>query len=232
MKLPAHKKQQRGAVLAFSLVMLLLLTLVSISMIRQNKTQINIASNAGQQIAAFATVETALRQAQAILEPLRYVNEAGDQDLDGVPNEVGRAYKHCRSGTANAVHENDTLSGLPSSINARVVGVYCLSDYKNRGTATNPSYSGDEARCLYNGSTRSLVVGTPTNNTSTNIEACNKLNAAGGWVNGTANVNACQIEIYVLNVNIFDAATNADRTIESKFQIDCSNDLNEDNSTP
>lgn len=225
MKLSGHTKQQKGAVLAFSLVMLLLLTLVSISMIKQNKTQINIASNAGQQVQAFATVETALRQAQGILEPMRYVDEVGDQDKDGIANEAGRAYKHCQSGVANSVHEGDVLYGLPENITAKVVGVYCLSNYSNKGTAANPSWSGDEARCFYNGPNRNLVVGTPTTNAAKNVDACNKLNDPRGWSDGNAKPNACQIEIYVLNVNIKDAITQADRTVETKFQVDCSNDL-------
>lgn len=225
MKLLTYKKQQKGAVLAFSLIMLLLLTLVSISMIKQNKTQINIASNAGQQVKAFATVETALRQSQGILEPMRYVSEVGDQDKDGIANEVRGAYKHCQSGVTNSVNEGDLLYGLPDNITAKVVGVYCLSNYKNNGSATSPKWSGDEARCLYNGTTRSLVLGTPTKNAANNIAACTRLNDARGWSEGNAKPNACQIEIYVLNVNIHDVITQADRTVESKFQIDCSNDL-------
>lgn len=199
-------KQQRGAVLAFSLVMLLLLTLVSLSMIRQNKSQINIASNAGQQVKAFATVETALRQTQSILEPLRYQDKAN---------------KHCKSGAANQIHEAKALTGLPTGVTAKITRVFCLSNY------SGVTKSGDESQCRYSSpNTRNMVVGTPANNTNKNVEACDRLNKAGDWTSGHANLDGCQVELYTLNVNILDAATGANRTVESKFQIDCSGDQN------
>lgn len=196
-------KQQRGAVLAFSLVMLLLLTLVSLSMIRQNKSQINIASNTGQQVRAFATVETALRQTQAILEPLRY------QD---------KATKHCLSGPTSQIHEGRVLTGLPTGITATVTNVYCLSNY------SDVTKSGDEFRCMYS-APNTRITGLVTT-TDKNELACRMLDASGGWTSGMANPNGCQVEVYTLNVNILDAATNANRTVESKFQIDCSGDQN------
>ena len=53
-------KQQRGAILAFSLVMLLLLTLAGTRMIQQNKQQLQIAGNARLVTQAFADTEAVL----------------------------------------------------------------------------------------------------------------------------------------------------------------------------
>ncbi|MEQ1638010.1 MAG: hypothetical protein ABL903_15105 [Methylococcales bacterium] len=220
--------KQRGAVLAFSLVMLLLLTLVSISMIRQNKAQINIASNAGQQVKAFATVETALLQTQAILEPMRYVGTA----------PYPAATRHCRAN--NPIDEGDTIAGLPTGVTAVVRGVYCISDYVDPDGAGPRRATGNEARCLYTEGARNLVVGSvvAANPSATppvaavpsidNVNACSRLDHAGGWVAGPQPVPnpRCQIEVYTLNVTMVDAITNAERTVESKFEIDCSNDFN------
>jgi hypothetical protein len=203
---------QQGAVLAFTLVILLLLTLASISMIRQNKAQIAIATNAGLQVTAFASVETALRQTQVVLEALRYHDKAN---------------RHCKSGSTNSIHPiphtSGTLAGLPAGITAEIHAEYCISNYA--------AGEGDEYQCFYNGSgVRNLTVGTPSPTTD-NVDACQKLNSAGGiasgttWVAGTANTNACQIEVYTLHVAFVDAI-GSKRTVESKYEIDCSGDLN------
>jgi hypothetical protein len=223
------RNKQQGAVLAFSLVMLLLLTLVSTSMIRQNKTQLNVASNAASDVQKFAVVESALLKVQTLLEPLRYLDEVGDQDFDGIANEVGSNYKHCQSGVSAPIDEGRTFTpsdGLPGGVTAKVMAVYCLSNYEDQGGG---SFSGDEARCLYSANTRSLVPDEPVNNTAINIDACTKLNDPRGWTDGNARPDACQIEVYTLNVNIVDTATGTDRTVESKFLIDCSHDLNAHN---
>lgn len=192
-----HK--QRGAVLAFSLVMLLLLTLVSTSMIQQNKVQIGVATNAGQRVQAFASVETALRATQATLEPLRYQN---------------KATRTCRSGTTNSLHPiphaSGTLNLNDNTITAQIVAEYCISDYADG--------QGNEHRCFYSSSgVRNMIAGTPATNTSDNVTACQRLTDAGS-------PSGCQIEVYTLNVTL--AETNgAKRTVESKFEIDCSGDL-------
>lgn len=204
-------KQQRGAVLAFSLVMLLLLTLVSLSMIRQNKAQINIASNTGQQVKAFAAVETALRQVQGAVNTKRYQDQANH---------------HCKAG--NQINEGDMLVNT-TGLQAEVSAIYCVSNYALKGSP--PRYSGDEARCYYTsgGARDSQPL---TNTTATDSQrACGRLDNAGGWVAGqvwtATNPNPrCQIEEYTLNVTIDDQVTHANRTVESKFQVDCSGDLN------
>lgn len=204
---PLFFNQQRGAVLAFSLVMLLLLTLASMSMVRQNKAQIAIATNTGQQTQAFATVETALRQTQAALEPLRYADKAN---------------RHCLSGATHSLHPIPDASGTiidADGILAQIREEYCISNYAHG--------KGDEGRCIYSAPGVRNLTENPNGGepTAENVQACNKLNSAGNWSAGNANPNACQIEIYTLHVTLTDVS-GAKRIIESKFEIDCSGDLN------
>ncbi len=60
-------KSQCGAVLAFVLVMLLLLTLVGTRAIQQNKQQLNLANNARLQAQEFANAESKLAQAKNVI---------------------------------------------------------------------------------------------------------------------------------------------------------------------
>ena len=216
-------KNQRGAVLAFSLVMLLLLMLASTSMIQQNKAQIGVATNAGQQVTAFANVETALRSTQAALAVLRY-------DSAPYPPATGAA-THCKSGASNSVHVNTDVAPTGSLFTATVKAEYCISNYDDLAGG------GNEYRCFYNSDgTRNTVVGSrvAANLTATppvyavpsvdEVAACNKLTAAGWRGAGVANPDFCHIEVYTVHVTLNDVTTGASRTVESKFQIECSGD--------
>ena len=217
-------KNQRGAVLVFSLVMLLLLMLASTSMIQQNKAQIGVATNAGQQVTAFADVETALLSTQAALAVLRY-------DSAPYPPATGAA-THCKSGASNSVHQDNDITIADTSVTATVKADYCISNY------STIAGGGNEHRCLYSGGVRQAVAGsmvaenltaTPPVHAVPSVDqaaACYKLNNAG-WKTPhgtTPNPDYCQIEVYTVHVTLNDATTGASRTVESKFQIDCSGD--------
>ncbi len=79
-------RQQRGAVLAFSLVMLTLLTLAGTSMIQQNKQQLSMAVNTREQTQQFANAEAVLAEANNI------INGYGDATR-GIP--VDLAHNNC-----------------------------------------------------------------------------------------------------------------------------------------
>lgn len=69
--------KQQGAVLAFSLVMLLLLTLLGVSMIQQNRQQLIMSGNTRQQNQVFADAETALFfAAEKYIRDKRYMTAA------------------------------------------------------------------------------------------------------------------------------------------------------------
>ena len=68
-------KQQRGAVLAFSLVMLLLLTLAGTGMIQQNKQQLKMANNMRVSTQEFANAESILPNPKATCSATRTTDD-------------------------------------------------------------------------------------------------------------------------------------------------------------
>ncbi len=198
-----HLFKQRGAVLAFSLIMLLLLTLVSVSMIQQNKSQIAMTSNSIQQTSAFSTVQSALVNAQSIINQRRYKT---------IPEDA-----KCNS--TNQIHENMVLDVGDPNIVARITQVFCLTDYNSANRI------GDLNQCLYNNGSRNLNVGTGTPQaTAESVLACTRLNNAGSTVNRTKN-DLCGSEAYTITINFFDNTSNTSRTLESKYQVNCSKDI-------
>lgn len=162
-------KNQHGAALAFTLMMLTLLTVAAVSMIRQNKVQIGIATNVAQQTVTFANVESALRRTLAELETKRYVDADGDNDINGVDD--GKAKKHCNSGTSSPVHVVPNPKGVLicdssvenceslypdalalANVSATVQAEHCVLDYidqNKNATGKPPKFSGNELACLY-----------------------------------------------------------------------------------
>ena len=211
------RHNQHGAVLAFSLVMLLLLTLVSTSMIQQNKVQINVATNAGQQIRAFSSVETALATAQGTLELKRHADAAA------------KLAHRCKHDLANQILTiPDTSANVidNGTVRAQVQREYCITSYDpatKRGTE-NQCFT-DATGARLNTST-AVMAANPllsSSQAALNAQACVNL-TNGGWTAGIANYAGCNIEVYTLNVRFLDTTTNATRTIESKFEINCAGD--------
>jgi hypothetical protein len=139
---------------------------------------------------------------------------------DDIP--AGSINHHCNSGATNSLHPVPDPSGiipnLPANITAEIHEEYCILQYGLLGTPN----TGNENRCIYNpdGTRDSLISGTFEQ------VACARLDLAGGWVDGIGNNTACPIEVYTLHVTLEDAITHAKRTVESKFEINCSGDLN------
>lgn len=198
-----HLFKQRGAVLAFSLIMLLLLTLVSVSMIQQNKSQIAMTSNSIQQTSAFSTVQSALINAQTIINQRRYNTKLADQK--------------CNS--TNQLHENTLLDVGDPNIVAKITQVFCLTNYDAI------TKIGDLNQCLYSNGSRNLSVGTGTPvATADTVAACTRLNNAGSTVKHGIN-DLCGSEAYTISINFFDISTNTSRSLESKYQVNCSKDI-------
>lgn len=80
-------KKQHGAVLAFCLVMLLLLTITGTRMIQQNKQQLEIANSARLLTQEFANTEGGLQEAEFELE-----NHPAHQDPTSTPTEYVDIY--------------------------------------------------------------------------------------------------------------------------------------------
>lgn len=202
-------KNQSGAVLAFSLVMLLLLTLVGTSMIRQNKVQISLTGNSGQQTQTFNATESALTKAQIEINKLRYVDPTKAKDDSPLCKSNDQIHP--------APHASGIIQGLGPGVEGKVTAVYCISGWaKDTG--------GVESQCLYSGTgVRNTTLGYPAP-TQANVDACLALNAAGG--NRDSVPKACQIEEYQINVTLTDSDTGARRTVQSRLQVNCSGNLN------
>lgn len=121
---------QRGAVLIFSLVMLLLLTLVSVSMIQQNKQELAMTGNTLSQTQSLTRAETDLASAQHYIDTTR-LN----------PNSTPPYSDHrCNSSTSSQVNQNQVVVDSANG-KATVTGVYC--------------YDGsNESQCTYTNGTR------------------------------------------------------------------------------
>ena len=117
--------KQCGAVLIFSLVMLLLLTLVSVSMIQKNKQELAMTGNALDQNKSFASAETELGLAEKSINTKR-LNPGNIYDMT------------CNSSTASQV----IVSATPfftGTGNATITAVFCLT----RGTTETSCISGN-----------------------------------------------------------------------------------------
>ncbi len=86
-----NPNKQRGAVLAFSLVMLLLLTITGTRMIQQNKMQLQIVGNARLSAQEFANAESLLVAAKKSIQnnyATQCVNTTTATAISGVTNAL------------------------------------------------------------------------------------------------------------------------------------------------
>ncbi|MCK9394653.1 MAG: PilX N-terminal domain-containing pilus assembly protein [Methylobacter sp.] len=162
---------QRGAVLIFSLIMLLLLTLVSVSMIQQNKQELAMTGNTLQQTKSLASAETELKLAEQAIDTAR-LNPANPTD------------RTCNSSGASQVNQNQTILTTATGTST-ITAVYCLRGTTETQCSSGALNDGSSAACMCDG------------NRGTEIYTVR-------WVS-TADVNY-----------------GAQRTVESKYAVDCS----------
>jgi hypothetical protein len=110
-------KRQRGAVLVFSLLMLLLFTLASVSMIQQNKTQLNMSGNVGEQTKTLAWAESTLTVAESAIQSIRQPNK----DNQSTPLEDR---DNCSE--SNQLFEGDELEIPVPQAQATIKSVSCV----------------------------------------------------------------------------------------------------------
>jgi Tfp pilus assembly protein PilX len=138
---------QRGAVLAFSLVMLLLLTLVSVSMIQHNKQELAMTGNTLQQTKTLASAESELAQAQQLIDTTR-LNPANLTDHT------------CNSNPLKKFTENQVFFNPATAIGtATITAVYCLDASKSQTQCTFTNGVPDPiAACMCSGGTEIYTV--------------------------------------------------------------------------
>jgi len=149
-------KDQQGAVLAFSLIILLLLTLATVSMIQQNKNQLAITSNVGEQVKTFANVETALRLTENAIEAMR----------QPFKYDATKPDEHDDCSLGNQLFEGSELT-LPETTlaTATIRAVFC-------------AYQGVEYRCVGADAHTAAII-----DSADNVTACEKL--TGNPTDGT-----------------------------------------------
>ncbi|MGR9012097.1 MAG: PilX N-terminal domain-containing pilus assembly protein [Gammaproteobacteria bacterium] len=149
---------QRGAVLAFSLVMLLLLTLVSVSMIQQNKQELAMAGNALDQTKTLASAETQLKLAELSIDQIRYA-------LSNLGDPI-RSDLKCDN--SHSIPNGTTLDNGSTLGNAKVTAVSCL---RNKEVTPCPTgnlndASSPECTCPQLNGTEIYTLSTVTNSNS------------------------------------------------------------------
>lgn len=137
--------RQRGAVLVFSLIMLTLLTLVSVSMIQHNKQELAMTGNTLEQTKSLARAETELTQAEQVIDTTR---------LD----PADPANRKCNILDANQINENQVILTTATG-EATVTAVYCLTASKIQTQCTFTSGVRDDiAACTCNDGTEIYTV--------------------------------------------------------------------------
>ena len=141
-------KKQRGAVLAFSLVMLLLLTLAGTRMIQQNKQQLQMAGNVRLLTQAFADTEAVLANAKNTINTYSSHDNYLSDDYFPIDSKLS-IYNNAHQCTPTASYKQQI--GLAGVIDSGIISsVSCLSPYqqctsydKTTATLTCHPKSGD-----------------------------------------------------------------------------------------
>lgn len=126
---------QRGAVLVFSLIMLLLLTLGSVSMIQQNKQELAMTGNTLEQTKSLARAETDLKLTEQVIDTTR---------LD--PANPGN--HKCNSSGASQVNANWVYPAVPVTGQSTVTAVYCLIGTTVTQCLSGALNDGSSAACM------------------------------------------------------------------------------------
>lgn len=130
-------KSQRGAVLAFSLVMLLLLTLAATRMIQQNKQQLEMANNARLLTQEFANSEGVLADAQNIIN-----TNPAHIDPSATPLPPSEPNHQCVP--ISDVYKQHILPAGVINNSAKILTASCLS---STGTTKCTDYVGTTLTC-------------------------------------------------------------------------------------
>ena len=229
----SNLKKQRGAVLAFSLMMLLLLTLAGTRMIQQNKQQLEIANSARLLTQEFATAEALLDQTKDLLN--------GDTvDTDGItiiPNPLSVWSQHHDPRNSSTVHipnsspdhkctptagkQNVGFAGpIPGVTSATILSVKCkdgdgvvhiCSSYPNSDNLTSVNTS----TCDPN-STPSTCTATMGINAFTSADFCYQ-----DYPTLPGTTPKCVSEIYTIQIISTNPTNGSERTIISDHAVGC-----------
>ncbi len=189
-----HKQsRQRGAVLVFSLVMLLLMTLVGVNMIQQNRLQFMMAANTQDQNTRFAVNEDILELAENYIGEQRYKSWPLPNPI---PDPVGNTFECNKTNTkfVQLTPRNFTaslgLTNTSSNIKAEITQTACLS------------VAGIETVCTPDPN--------DPNKWASSETQCNQSDQA-----------QCATEVYSIRITVSNPDTGAERIIESRYAVRC-----------
>ena len=170
---------QRGVILIFSLVMLTLLTLVTVSMVQQNKQELAMMANTLEQTKSLARAESDLAIAQTKIDTTRL------NPLSIPPYSDLR----CNSDPSSQIIKYQVIVPKTATTNgtATVTGVYCLAG--NLETECDPTSAVDRntiAACTCYKGTEIYIVEWKSDASASNygaqrtVESKYGVNCAGG----------------------------------------------------
>lgn len=141
----SNLKTQHGAVLAFCLVMLLLLTLAATRMIQQNKQQLEMANNARLVTQEFANAEGFLANVKSLINGSSTESGTMPQHIDPTGTPINSSVHQCVP-LLPSYKQNIGLAGIIPIANgtATILSVSCLS---SADTTKCTDYVGNKLTC-------------------------------------------------------------------------------------
>ncbi len=227
--------KQRGAVLAFALVMLVLLTLVATSMIQQNKLELQVSQNSREQTQTFANAEAILAQAKNDIDTFRNdVNVEIHRDVNGLAlDDPNHQCTYVMDTTFNLPRQALILAGTTlANGQARIISTSCgllnadgksiqsgslvmCSRYNGNTTSCYPS--GGEVGCTSNGIQAVFDIFNTPNDAS---QACYQYYDPQ-FISGVSPPTGqplCSVEVYEIEVTVNNGSK---RSITAKHKVPC-----------
>ena len=190
----SNLKHQRGAILAFSLVMLLLLTLAGTRMIQQNKQQFQIAGNARLVTQEFANAE-------AVLANAKYSINKNTAHIDVSGTSITSKSHACEPTTA--AKQNILLPKPISSNTVTILSTACIAASGVITKCVDYSSSSEKSTCY------------PKNASAAGVD-CTNLN-----LDGVAGLFNKSCPSYDSTTNKFSCGV--DDSVDPSIPLDCTN---------
>lgn len=138
---------EKGAVLVFSLVILLLVTLVGVNMVQQNRLQFMMAVNSQMQTNEFANAENLLRLTEKYIRDKRYIDLAiyeckKTADLPPKFDQLRPQNNINIPEISDAISDKATIAITKTSCMTHHIEIECIPDEVNSN-----SWSMDETQC-------------------------------------------------------------------------------------
>jgi len=202
-----HSKKQSGVILVFSLLMLLLISLLGVNMVEQNRVQFLMAGNSQQQSIDFSTAENVLRLVEDYIDTTRYEVWPFVPPPPPPPNYPDVAYT-CKTNTETPPRLDQIKPNDPFDDTDNINDLIDLSD---EALALGVIAKITKTSCLKTGGVEQ--------------ECKADKNESSGWDVDESNCNQitvtqCPTEIYTINIKVTNK-TGSKKVIESRYAVRC-----------